>query len=163
MSGHQLPPHLSKPPAGPLEILVPEEWSLAEPPRFIGKVISFLVASSIDTNTIEFDVPGRSSRSSDLKLQEYLVGVAKEGELGRLLEHCRAAMHPSDENGALGWFGAVQQEWAYTFVAFERSASPHSVWEVRRTVRRVQAESRESPAVGSGLLARLGRWFTGKS
>lgn len=162
MSEYPLPPHLSKPPTAPLEILVPEAWSLGEPPRFVGKVISFLVASPQDTNIIEFNVQARTLRSSDLRLQEYLVGICREGELGRLIEHCRAAMHLSDEDGALGWFGAIQQEWAYTFVAFERSASPHSVWEVRRTVRLVQRESRQPQVAPSGLLGRLKQLFTRK-
>lgn len=163
MSEPQLPPHLSKPPTGPLEILIPEDWPLSEPPRFVGKVISFLVASPSDTNTIEFDVPGQASRSSDLKLQEYLDSIGTEGALGRLLEHCRAAMHPSSEIGALGWLGAIQQEWAYTFVVFERSASPHSIWEVRRIVRLVEPEPRVAEGAPSGLLGRLKQMFTRKS
>ena len=138
MSGYQLPPHLSKPPTGPLEVLVPENWVLPEPPRFAGKVISYLVASLPDRNTIEFDVQRSSARSSDGRLQEYLDTLAKAGELGSLIQHCRAMMHPPQEDGALGWLGAVQQEWAYTFVVFARAGSPSPNWEIRRNVRLVQ-------------------------
>ena len=160
MSQPQLPPHLSKPPTGPLEILIPENWTLSEPPRFGGKIISYLVSSLQDTTAIEFDVPGRSVRSSDTRLQEYLESFATQGDLARILQHCRAMMHPSDEAGAIGWFGAIQQEWAYTFHVFGHDALQNPKWEVRRRVRLVQTEVPEAQRLSTGLLGRLKKLFT---
>jgi hypothetical protein len=137
-SEHRLPPHLSRPPSGPLEILVPDDPAPAEPPRFAGKLISFLVAATADVNTIEFDGQGRSARTSDGRLQQFLNQLAEYGELGRLISHCRSIMYRAEEEGALGWLGAVQEEWAYTFVVYERAALPNPTWEIRRSVRRVQ-------------------------
>lgn len=144
MSEQQLPPHLSRPPTGPLEIVVPEQWALPEPPRFVGKLISYLVAGQSDVNTITFDIQRSFASASDNRLQEYLDSLSRGGELGRLIQHSRAAMHPSKEDGALGWLAAVQQEWTYTFVVFERVEQTTSKWELRRKA--VSEEREESSA-----------------
>ena len=104
MSEIQLPSHLSKPPTGPFEVLIPENWTLSEPPRFGGKVISFLAISLQDENSIEFDVEGRFATSSDARLQEYLRSLASDSQLSRAIQHCRAMMHPSttEHHGAIG-------------------------------------------------------------
>jgi hypothetical protein len=162
MSEIQLPSHLSKPPTGPFEVLIPENWALSEPPKFGGKVVSFLAASLQDTNEIEFDMGGRFARSSDPKLQEYLNSLASDGQLCRAIQHCCAMMHSSAEGGSIGWFGAVQQEWAYTFHVFELGAVPNQKWEVRRKLRLVQRQAADPQVADSSLIGRIKSLFTRK-
>lgn len=162
MSDMPLPSHLLTPPTGPFEVLIPEKWTLSEPPRFGGKVISYLAISLRDSNSIEFDAEGRVAHSTDRPLHEYLDGLVKDGQLTRAIQHCRAMMHSSGEEGAIGFLGAVQQEWAYTFHVFEQATGPNTKWELRRRVRLVQTETPEPQVTQRGLLARLKQCFTRK-
>jgi hypothetical protein len=156
MSEQQLPPHLSRPPTGPLEVLVPAQWPLSEPPRFVGKLISYLVACRSDINTIAFDVQRSFASASDDRLQEYLDALSRDGELGKLIQHSRAAMHPSKGDGALGFLGAAQQEWAYVFLIFEQVEQASSKWEIRR---RVVSARREESSVQIPALQQPKPWW----
>jgi len=131
-------PSTPAPPSSPLEVLVPDGARLAEPPSIAGKTLSFLVASPLGTNTIEFDAKGPRAHSSDEGLRKFLSLIIGAGQFTALVSQCRAIMYPPREEGSIGSIGCLQQGLLYSFDVFEHSPLPDIRWEIRRATRAVQ-------------------------
>jgi hypothetical protein len=101
------PQSMPERPNTPLEILMPEGRAPSEAPKIAGKVLSFLVVSRQDVNTIEFHSQDRRVHSTDGELRQFLAMVAGAGQLGALVSHCTSIMFEPDEKNAIGSLGCL--------------------------------------------------------
>ena len=129
----------SPPPNTPLEILVPEENRLSEPPKIAGKTLSFLVAAPQAITTITFDTRAPRAHSSDNELRQFLAMVVGAGQLDALGDQLKSIMFAPSRDGSIGSLACLQQSLLYTFHVFESSPSPDIKWEIHRATRPVQA------------------------
>lgn len=130
--------HSPQRPNTPLEILMPEDRPPPEPPKIAGKILSFLVASPNDINTIEIQKQNGHVHSTDKDLKQFLALVAGAKQLDSLVSHCESIMFKLRQEGSLGTMACIQQGQLYSFIVFERLSPPTMSWEIHRSIRMAQ-------------------------
>ena len=128
-------PQVAPPPNTPLEILVPEGAALSEPPKFAGKLVSYLVAAASDTVSIDIELESRHTHATDIELKKFLELVAGARQSEALVAHCKAVMYSPSEANSIGKMACMQQGKLYSFSVFEQRSLPKLRWEFRRSER----------------------------
>jgi hypothetical protein len=122
-------------PNTPLEILVPEEAQLSEPPKFAGKFMSYLVAASEGAVTMVIESDSGHVHSSNEELKKFLEFVAGAKQIDTMLMHCKAVMYQPSDDKSIGKMGCMQQSILYSFSVIEHAPLPKLRWEFLRSER----------------------------
>jgi hypothetical protein len=126
---------VAPPPNTPLEILVPAGAALSEPPKFAGKLISYLVAAASDTVSIDIELESRHTHATDIELNKFLELVAGASQSEAFVAQCKAVMYSPSEANSIGRMACIQQGMLYSFSVFEQRSLPKLKWEFRRSER----------------------------
>lgn len=124
-------------PNTPLEILVPEGAQLSGPPKFAGKLMSYLVAADEVAITISIENASGHVHSSNEELNKFLGLLAGARQIDRLLMDCTAIMFQPSDDKSIGKMACMQQSTLYSFSVIEHSSAPRLRWEFLRSERAV--------------------------